>query len=356
MNIETNKVAVVIFVSQASEMMVIKEDFPLGHYNTFHVNANARYFAELQSIQDINEFLNSPVAKILPRFILGGGSNVLFTKDFDGVILHPVISGLEKVSENEHTVWLRVGAGESWDSFVEYCVSHELGGIENLSLIPGTVGASPVQNIGAYGVEAAEVIDSVEGVLLENKTTFLLHSEECRFSYRDSIFKGELKDAVFITHVTFRLQKDHILKTSYPDLEKELDNFDDTNIHTIREAVIAVRKKKLPDPCILGNAGSFFKNPVVSRDKMNSLRHTFPQVKGFAIEGGSFKLSAAWLIEHSGWKGRKLGRAGTYKTQPLILVNHGEATGEEILACAMKIQKAVMNHFAIKLETEVNVL
>lgn len=337
-------------------MSQIIKNFPLLHYNTFQVEANTCFFIEFKDIAGIQAFLNSGDAGIFPRFVLGGGSNVLFTKDFEGIILHPALKGIEKTGENSETVRVRVGAGETWDDFVEYCVAHDWGGVENLSLIPGSIGACPVQNIGAYGAEVGDVIDTVEAIVLEDNKKLLLKAKECRFAYRDSIFKKELHNRTIITHVTFRLDKLHRFNTSYPELEKELDNYPETTLRIIREAVIAIRSRKLPDPAVTGNAGSFFKNPVIEHEQAVRLRRFFPDLRGFDAPDRSVKLSAAWLIEHCGWKGRKIGRTGTHKKQPLIIVNYGGASGEEIFQCAKKIQKTVMNHFAIKLEMEVNVL
>ena len=337
-------------------MIEIKENYPILPYNTFQVAAKTRFFVEFSDLQSVRDFLTSSYAAVRPRFVLGGGSNVLFTKDFDGIILHPAIKGIEKTGENDDTVLIRVGAGEDWDNFVEYCVAHDWGGIENLSLIPGTVGACPVQNIGAYGAEVGDVIDSLDVILMEDGKLLTLTAKECQFSYRDSIFKRDLKNRVIITHVTFRLNKSPVFVTTYPDLQRELDNFPETTINTIRQAVISIRRNKLPDPAVTGNAGSFFKNPVISQDQATSLRKFFPTMRGFDAADGSVKLSAAWLIEQCGWKGKRLGKTGTYKKQPLIIINYGGATGEEIYRYALKIQKAVMNHFAIKLEMEVNIL
>jgi UDP-N-acetylmuramate dehydrogenase len=336
-------------------MIAVQKDFPLLQLNTFKIVANASCYVELKDLSEIGEFLASDLSGTRPRLILGGGSNVLFTKDFDGIIIRPFIKGIEIISENSEFVILKAGAGEDWDGFVAYCVEKDLGGVENLSFIPGTVGASPIQNIGAYGVEVGEVIHSVEGIDLDNGNKVILSADECRFSYRDSIFKNELKGRVVITHVLFRLLKNHIFKTSYPDLSKELDNYSETTINNIRQAVISIRSNKLPDPKVLGNAGSFFKNPVVPKERITSLRRSYPTMPAYTLNNDQIKLSAAWLIEHSGWKGKKFGRTGTFKKQPLIIVNHGGATGDEILQCALKIQKAVMNHFAIKLDLEVNV-
>jgi UDP-N-acetylmuramate dehydrogenase len=337
-------------------MSEIKENFPLLRYNTFQIAASARFFVELTDITAVKDFLVSDLVGIHPRLILGGGSNILFTKNFEGIIIRPVIKGIEKTGENDDTVLIRAGSGEEWDGFVEHCVNREWGGIENLSMIPGTVGASPVQNIGAYGVEIMDFIDSVEGYVINNAKMIRLSAKECQFSYRNSIFKNDLKDKVIITHVNFRLNKKHHFKTAYPDLERELDNHPDTTIKTIRQAIIKIRRNKLPDASVTGNAGSFFKNPVVSKERATSLRGFYPGIPAYDCADGSVKLSAAWLIEQCGWKGKTYGKTGTYKRQPLIIINHGGASGEEILQCALKIRKSVMNHFAIKLEMEVNIL
>ena len=337
-------------------MSAIKENFALLAYNTFKVAANARFFIELSAIAAVKKFLSSDLAAKQPRFMLGGGSNVLFTKDFEGIVIHPVIYGIEHTGENNDTVSIRVGAGEEWDGFVEHCVNHEWGGIENLSMIPGTVGACPVQNIGAYGVEVMDLIDTVEGYLVDDGKMIRLTARDCQFSYRDSIFKKELKDKVLITHVNFRLFKKHPLKTNYPDLEKELNNYPDTSIKSIRQAIINIRSHKLPNPSVTGNAGSFFKNPIVNKEHANTLRRFYPGIPVYDCSEGLAKLSAAWLIDQCGWKGKIFGNTGTHKKQPLIIINRGGATGAEILQCAQKIQKSVLNHFAIKLEMEVNIL
>lgn len=337
-------------------MSKIIENLPVLPYNTFHVAAKARFFIELNDTGEIRDFLNSDYAGVRPRFILGGGSNVLFTKDFEGIILHPAIKGFEITGENHEAVWIRVGAGESWDRFVEHCVAHNWGGIENLSLIPGSVGAGPVQNIGAYGAEIKDVIDNVEVIVMEDGQKLVLSAAGCRFSYRDSIFKKELHNKVIITHVTFRLHKNPRFITAYPELEKELGSYPEISLSTIREAVISIRRNKLPDPSVTGNAGSFFKNPVINRRQAASIRKLYPDMRIFDTPDGLIKLSAAWLIEQCGWKGRKLGKTGTYMRQPLIIVNHGGATGEEIYQCALSIRQAVMNHFGIRLEMEVNIL
>jgi UDP-N-acetylmuramate dehydrogenase len=290
-----------------------------------------------------------------PFFILGGGSNVLFRGDYPGMILHPAIRGIEMAGTNRNSVLVRAGAGEDWDEFVSWCVTENLGGLENLSLIPGSVGACPVQNIGAYGVEVGEMIHSVEIINLEHGRKMSLSGSDCRFSYRDSIFKHELHTRCIITHVTFRLSREHQFKTHYGELERELDNFPETSIHTIRKAIISIRSNKLPDPKVLGNAGSFFKNPVIPLEQARSIQKSHPGIPVYPAGAGMAKVSAAWLIEQCGWKGKRSGNTATYKKQPLIIVNLGNATGNEILDFAAKISRSVLNHFAIKLEMEVNV-
>jgi len=337
-------------------MSPVKENVSLLHLNTFQLDVKAKYLIELHHTDEISGYLNSDWSGIRPRLVLGGGSNILFTGDFEGLILRPLITGTEITGETDGEVWIRAGAGEDWDNFVKYCVDNGYGGTENLSLIPGTVGASPVQNIGAYGVEVKDIIERVDAVRLEDGMPVSLKAAECRFSYRDSIFKRELRDKMIITHVTFRLSKNHVLRTQYADLEKELNNYPENNIATIRSAIISIRRNKLPDPSILGNAGSFFKNPFISREQANSIRKHNPGMPGHACANGTIKLPAAWLIEQCGWKGKRLGETGTYKRQPLIIVNYGKARGDEILRCALKIQKSVMNNFAIRLEMEVNIL
>ncbi len=337
-------------------MIKIQENEALIDRNTFHVPATARYYVEIGDADSVSEFLASDLAGKHRMFILGGGSNVLFTGDLDGIVLHPAIKGIETVSEEDDYVIVRAGAGENWDDFVDYCVANNWGGIENLSLIPGTVGASPIQNIGAYGMEVMDVIDAVEGFFIKERKPFRLKAKDCMFSYRNSLFKTELKDRVIITRVSYRLHKKPLFNTRYPDLEKELNNYDETTIANIRKAIITIRTNKLPDPSEQGNAGSFFKNPVVTKSQAESLKRFYPGMPEYALKEGSVKLSAAWLIDQCGWKGKSCGKAATHKKQPLIIINRGGATGKEIYDCALKIQKSVMNHFAIRLEMEVNVI
>ncbi len=336
--------------------MKVTKNKSLSPHNTFHIDIKTQYFIEISDIHDIIDFVKSDLHDIQPRMILGGGSNILFTRDFNGCVIHPSIKGIEVLSENEVTVTIRAGAGENWDDFVGYCVENGWSGVENLSFIPGTVGASPIQNIGAYGIEVKDSVITVETIDLESGKTKKYSNKQCRFSYRNSIFKSESQNRVMITHVTFQLRKDHRFTTSYHDLNKELDQYPKTSLKNIRSAIIAIRKKKLPDPDTLANAGSFFQNPVVNSTKLDSLKLSYPDIPHFKDDDGNIKLSAAWLIEYCGWKGRRIKKAGTYKNQPLVIVNYGGATGREILNLARKIQHSVMNHFDIRLEPEVSVV
>lgn len=336
-------------------MKEILENISLKKYNTFGIEVSAKYFVEFQNTNQIREFLQSDYKTIQPRLILGEGSNILFTNNFEGIVIRPLIMGIEKIEETDRHVFIRVGAGENWDEFVKYCVDNHYGGIENLSLIPGSIGASPVQNIGAYGVEVKDVIENVETIDVSNSHTVIFPAEECEFDYRNSIFKEKHKNKYIITSVIFRLDKEHHYTTHYGNLEKELDNYPETNIRNIREVIIKIRKSKLPDPKETGNAGSFFKNPVVSRETLEYIKKFYAKIPFWEFKNDQVKLSAAWLIEQCQWKSKKIGQAGTYRKQPLVIVNLGNATGNDVLTLARKIQKAVMNHFAIHLEPEVNI-
>lgn len=337
-------------------MNSLHENVSLKLLNTFHLDVSARYLAELDSSGAVQEFLQSRYAAVHPAFVLGGGSNVLFLGDFPGIILHPRIRGIWITRYEGNSVWVKAGAGENWDSFVAWCVNRNLGGVENLSLIPGTVGASPVQNIGAYGAEVSAVIHEVEAVWMENGKSFCLKGSDCGFGYRNSIFKKELKGKALITHVEFRLNSQPELNTGYAELQRELSYRQGVGIQTVRDAVIRIRKDKLPDPDETGNAGSFFKNPIIEPDQAEELHALFPDMPVYPDSDGLVKLSAAWLIDQCGWKGKRRGDAGTHEKQALILVNHGEASGKDILCLAEDIRTSVHSRFGIDLEMEVNVI
>jgi UDP-N-acetylmuramate dehydrogenase len=336
-------------------MCVVHKNYSLRKHNSFGLDIYSRYFIKLTEQQQVIDFIKSDLSNIRPMLIIGEGTNILFCKDFSGLTVHPKIPGIEKIKETSQYVTLRVGAGENWDSFVNFCVENNYGGIENLSLIPGSVGACPIQNIGAYGVEVRKVIEKIEAVDIETSEIKIFSNEECNFSYRNSIFKGKLKNKYIITHIVFKLNKTHDFVTSYGSIEKELDKFPETTILNIRTAIINIRKSKLPDLTEIGNAGSFFINPIVSLEQANSVKQYYPKMPYYKITKNEVKLSAAWLIEQSNWKGKRIGNVGTYKKNPLVLVNYGDATGTDIYNLAKRIQKSVKNNFAINLEMEVNV-
>lgn len=335
-------------------MLTAHKNFSLKKYNTFGVDVSADEFFDATSVDELKEALL--VAKDRELLILGGGSNLLFTSNFRGVVIHPNIQEIRIAEEDKDSVLLKVGAGVEWDSLVEYTVNHNLGGLQNLSLIPGSVGASPVQNIGAYGVEVKDCIEKVEGILISNLAAITLTNSECKFGYRDSIFKNRLKGKVVVTHVYYRLTKKHKLITHYGNLDVEVAKFGDRTIQNIRMAVIDIRNYKLPDPEELPNAGSFFKNPIVSTKLIEFLQQKFQQVPFYPVSGSEVKLPAGWLIEQAGWKGRKVGNVGVHKNQALVLVNYGNATGHEILSLAHDIQRSVKQAFGVELEMEVNLV
>lgn len=338
--------------------MIISENIYLKPYNTFGVEAKASLFAEMHSLQDIQTFLNTSRYKKYPKLILGGGSNLLFTKDFDGVIMKINTKGIIKISETEDHVFLNVQAGEIWNDFVNYCIDNNYGGIENLALIPGNVGSSPIQNIGAYGVEVKNCIESVEVVDMENIQMYEISNRDCEFGYRDSIFKKELKNKVVIVSVTFKLSKKYKLNIEYGAIRDELENNGITKpgIRDIAKAVTNIRRCKLPDPKEIGNAGSFFKNPSLSEKKYNKIRSSFPDLPSYHQPDKTFKIPAGWLIEQCGWKGFRKGDAGVHEKQALVLVNYGDASGIEIVQLASKIKDSVKKKFGIELEMEVYII
>ena len=323
-------------------------------YNTFGIDVKADYFIEYDSITDLQAALQSDVVKqnrILP---IGGGSNLLFLKDFNGVVLHSAIKSIEKVREDADSVYLEVGSGVVWDDFVAYCVESGWGGVENLSLIPGEAGASAVQNIGAYGVEVQDVIVEVNAVKIETAKIRTFSNEDCHYGYRESIFKNELKGKYIVSSVVFRLEKQPIFKLNYQHLEDEVLRNGEICLQNIRQTIIAVRESKLPDTKATGNAGSFFMNPVISKEHFNSLEEKYPNIPHYFVSETEEKVPAGWLIDQCSWKGKQIGNAGVHDKQALVLVNKGGATGAEIVFLAEQIQASVKATFGIELKPEVN--
>jgi UDP-N-acetylmuramate dehydrogenase len=336
--------------------MQIQENFSLKPYNTFGVDAKAKYFSAFSDIEQLKELTTHDSR--LTTFILGGGSNILFTRDFDGYVLKNDVRGIAKINEDDEYVYIKVGAGENWHQFVLFCIQNNWQGIENLSLIPGNVGASPMQNIGAYGVEIREVFLELNAFHLREKNTHKFNLADCEFGYRESVFKRKYKDQFVILDVTYRLNKIPRYNTSYGAVEKELQQMKvkDLSIAAISQAIINIRTSKLPDPAVIGNAGSFFKNPSVSKEKFEDLKTQFKNIPGYENSDGTIKLAAGWLIEQCGWKGFRNGDAGCYDKQALVLVNYGKATGEEIYDLSEEIKRSVIKKFGVFLEREVNII
>jgi UDP-N-acetylmuramate dehydrogenase len=335
---------------------MISRNYSLKGHNTFGFSVKAAMFAAPGTVEEVISIVRSGILRDHDRLILGGGSNILFTRDFDGIILHPVIKGIEATRVNENSVIVTAGAGVEWDDLAGWSVSHGFGGTENLSLIPGHTGAVAVQNIGAYGVEAAEIIDKVYCVDIENGERVIFSNHECRFGYRDSIFKGEMKGRYIVTSVDFSLTLRHNFNTQYGALNEEVNRLGGVTLENIRSAVINIRRSKLPDPEVTGNAGSFFKNPVIPEHVAAEIKRTNPQAPCFDAGEGLTKLAAGWLIDQCGWKGYRKGDAGVYDKQALVLVNHGNATGEMIAELAEEIAASVSERFGINLEREVEIV
>ena len=334
--------------------MQVHQNYSLLKHNTFGLDVKTKYFVEYESEEDLQKLLQDEYFMSEAFWHIGQGSNLLFLGDFNGIIIHSGIKGIEVQNEDEDHVWLKVGASEDWDSFVEYCVRQGWGGIENLSLIPGEVGASAVQNIGAYGVEAADIIEEVHAYSLETGEKRIFQNEECNYSYRHSFFKeAENKGKHYITHVVFKLNKTPEFKLDYGNLRSCLIG-EEITLSSVRQAVISVRESKLPDPKVVGNAGSFFMNPYVCIEHFESLKAKYPDIPHYPVDGEVVKVPAAWLIDKCGLKGKKLGGAAVHEKQPLVIVNQDHATGEEIASLAEEIQKEVKNKFAIELQPEVN--
>ncbi|MDZ4793944.1 MAG: UDP-N-acetylmuramate dehydrogenase [Bacteroidota bacterium] len=343
--------------------MQIQENISLRPYNTFAIDAKARYFASFKEIDALEEALN--FKHQTPNLILGGGSNLLLTKDFDGLVLKNEITGIAELHEDNNYVYVKVGAGENWHQFVLYCIKRNWAGVENLSLIPGNVGASPMQNIGAYGVETNDVFYNLEAFHLKEKKLVTFTRNDCAFGYRDSIFKEKYKNQFVILNVTFQLQKKPYFNTSYGAIEQELERMGvkELSLRAVSDAVINIRSSKLPNPAEIANAGSFFKNPEVTPGKYEELRLSFPGIIAHLLANGNYKLAAGWLIEQSGpdkngtsWKGFRRGDAGCHAKQALVLVNYGSATGKDIYQLSENILQSVNEKFAVQLEREVNII
>ena len=339
--------------------MTIQQNVDLLPYNTFRIQAFAKYFTTIKSLNDAKALFASDIFKREKHFILGGGSNVLLTKNFDGLVVKVEILGKEIIREDDASVTLRVGAGENWHAFVMYCVDRNYGGVENLSLIPGTVGAAPMQNIGAYGVEIKKNILGVEAVEIGTSDVRYFDTEACKFGYRESIFKQEVKDQFLISSVTLKLTKrDHTFNTTYGAIDETLKKFDvkTLSLKAISDAVIFIRSHKLPDPSRIGNAGSFFKNPSIQADLMDFIKINYPSIPSYPSTNGLVKIPAAWLIEQCGWKGKTFDSIGVHQHQALVLVNYGGGQGEKIWELAMKIKESVKEKFNVILQPEVNVI
>jgi UDP-N-acetylmuramate dehydrogenase len=335
-------------------MMNLQQNISLLPYNTFGMDCKCSFFFEYQKVEELLDFIQSDVFKTNKCFHIGGGSNLLFLSDFQGIILHSKISEVQLVNETSDEVFVRVGAGFVWDDFVAYAVSQNWAGIENLSLIPGEVGASAIQNIGAYGVEAKDVIYSVETIEIETGKKHIFSNEDCCFGYRDSIFKNQAKNKYVVTYVTYRLHKKPLFNLTYGNLKELLLQESELTLTTIRNVIIRIREEKLPNPKILGNGGSFFMNPVVTEDIFASIKKEYPQIPFYPQKNGFVKIPAGWLIEQCGWKGKNMGNAGVYEKQALVLVNRGTATPQEIVALSDKIIESVQQKFGVSIHPEVN--
>lgn len=339
--------------------MYTQHDVSLKPYNTFGIDVLARDFIAFESADILIALFQAyPTLHQDQRLILGGGSNILLTKDFDGYVLKNEIGGIEKVKEDENFVWIKAGAGVPWHQLVLYAVEYGWGGIENLSLIPGNTGAAPMQNIGAYGVELKDVFHSLEAYHIRDNAMVALHSDDCAFGYRESVFKREYKNEMVITAVTLCLRKKPEFNIGYGAIQQQLEKngVKDLSVRAVSDAVIQIRSSKLPDPQKIGNAGSFFKNPSITEVQYQALKNEFSDLVAYTNRDGSYKLAAGWLIEQCGWKGYRKGDAGCYPLQALVLVNYGKATGNEIMALSEEIQSSVIKKFGVQLEREVNLI
>ena len=336
--------------------MELKTGISLKTLNTFHVEAAADRYVWFDSDDEIIDFLGRNEIDGQRHLVLGAGSNLLFVDDFDGIVLHPTLKGIDVIEADRRHMWIRAMAGENWDDLVAYAVSNGWAGIENLSLIPGSVGASAVQNIGAYGTEVKDVIDRVEAISIESRKKVTLLPEACGFGYRTSHFKGRWAGEFIVTAVVFKLNRQPEFVLDYPGVKAAVEDLGAINLQTIRQAIISIRQDKLPDPALVGNVGSFFKNPVIEGNTLTRLCQRFPDLPHYPQGGDQFKLAAGWMIERCGWKGKRVGKAAVHHQQALVLVNLGGATGREILNLSEQVSGAVHERFGIELEREVLVV
>lgn len=337
--------------------MIIQKEVSLKFLNTFGLDSNAALYTEVNSVAELQETLATDHFKKSEVLILGGGSNILLTRNFEGLVIRNNIKGIDIITQDDNEILVKVGGGENWHQFVEYSIKNNWGGIENLSLIPGTVGAAPMQNIGAYGIEVKEVFESLTAINLQNGDMRTFHKDDCKFGYRESIFKLEAKGQYFIADVTFRLTKtNHQINTSYGAIKDVLNERNITNpsIKDVSDAVISIRQSKLPDPKKIGNSGSFFKNPTIDKIDYEGLKIEFPHIPGYVVSDNEIKVPAGWLIEQCGWKGLKRGEIGVHKNQALVLVNYGGGSGSDIASLSQEIQQSVIDKFGIELTPEVN--
>ncbi|EKT4551875.1 UDP-N-acetylmuramate dehydrogenase [Flavobacterium psychrophilum] len=337
--------------------MTIISNFSLKKHNTFGIDAKAKQFVAVHSVDDLQIILKENQTE--KKFILGGGSNMLLTKDIDALVIHIDLKGKKIIQEDDNFVWVESQAGENWHEFVLWTINQNFGGLENMSLIPGNVGTTPVQNIGAYGAEIKDTFVSCKAMNIATQEMKIFTNTECHFGYRESVFKHEAKDQYIITSVIYKLtKKEHKINISYGDIKLELanKNIETPSLIDVSNAIITIRQSKLPDPKVLGNSGSFFKNPIVLKSEFEPIHKKFPEMKFYEISDTQVKVPAGWLIEQAGFKGKRFGDAGIHKNQALVLVNHGNATGQEILNVSEDIQKTVFEMFGISIEAEVNVI
>ncbi len=338
-------------------MSQIEQNKSLKNYNTFGLDVKADFFTSVHSIDELITVWKDDRFSQTQKMFLGGGSNVLLTKDFQGLIIHNCLKGIEVVNRDDNFVLVKAASGEGWHDFVLYCIDNGFGGVENMSLIPGSVGAGPMQNIGAYGVEMKDVFYELEALNLSTLQIEKFTNADCKFGYRESVFKNEKKNQFFIASVTFRLNLHPTVNTTYGAIQQQLQtmNVENPTIKNVSDAVIAIRSSKLPNPAVLGNSGSFFKNPEVSSNEYERLKNEFPNVVAYPTNSG-YKLAAGWLIEQCGWKGKIVGNCGSHKDQALVLVNYGNATGDEIYQLALSIQQSVLDKFNVRITPEVNIV